>query len=126
MGEAIRVLVCGGRNFNDRALLDATLNKLNAERPIRVLIHGGAPGADALADEWARSNGVNIMRFPADWYAHGRAAGPIRNREMLTIGRPDVVVAFPGGRGTEDMARQAEAAGVPVGRAALDSARKGG
>ena len=56
--------------------------------------------------------------FPADWIRHGRAAGPIRNEQMLREGCPDLVVAFhddPGlGRGTADMVRRALAAGVPV------------
>ena len=51
----------------------------------------------------------------ADWETHGRAAGPIRNEKMLTW-KPDLVVAFPGGVGTADLVRRAEAAGVPVQR----------
>lgn len=116
--EMFRVLVCGGRGFQNYTLLNETLSKLDEERSIDVLIHGGALGADTMADDWARAHDVNVMRFPADWSKHGRAAGPIRNSEMLKLGRPNLVVAFPGGRGTEDMVRQAERAGVEVRRAA--------
>ena len=53
-----------------------------------------------------------IELFPADWKVRGRAAGHIRNQQMLDEGRPHLVVAFPGGRGTADMVRRARAAGI--------------
>lgn len=110
----MRVLVCGGRDYTDRARVKAVLDKLRAERGIDALIHGGARGADALAAEWAAAAGVPAQVFLADWSRNGRAAGPIRNAKMLIEGRPALVVAFPGGRGTADMTRRARAAGVEI------------
>ncbi len=110
----MRVLVCGGRHWEDgRAVLDA-LDAIHAATPIVAIIEGGGTGADDYAEEWAALRGVTCETFEADWKAHGRAAGPIRNRRMLVDGRPDLVLAFPGGRGTADMVRQASAAGVRV------------
>jgi hypothetical protein len=106
----MKVLVCGGRNFDKATLLFSTLEKLG----VTHLIHGGASGADALAHEWAVANNVPVTPFPADWNRFFKAAGPLRNRQMLVEGKPDLVVAFAGGRGTADMIRQAEAAGVQV------------
>lgn len=79
-----------------------------------VLIHGDARGADRIADEWAKEALVEIEKYPADWKKHGKAAGPIRNRQMLKKGRPDYVIAFPGGKGTADMVDIAKKAGVEV------------
>ncbi len=110
----MRVLICGGRDFTDRELMHSLLDKL---RPvIDVVIHGAARGADELADLWAQESGKPVMAFPADWTTHGRAAGPIRNKRMLVEGKPDVVFAFPGGRGTENMISQALAAHVLTAR----------
>lgn len=124
------MLVCGGRDFADKALFHRTMtgavpwhepdehgNSLPKEVTI---IHGCCPtGADAMADDWAVVSWCsNIMQFPADWKRHGRAAGPIRNQRMIDEGKPHLVIAFPGGRGTADMIRRAEAAGVRVLRAA--------
>jgi len=81
---------------------------------VSVVIHGAAPGADTLAGRWAELRRVPVEAFPADWEKHGRAAGPIRNAPMLAEGKPDLVVAFPGGRGTANMCKQARAAGVKV------------
>lgn len=67
-----------------------------------------------MAGEWARLTGIRELAFPADWENYRRAAGPIRNRQMLVEATPDLVVAFPGGPGTANMIRQARAAGVPV------------
>lgn len=107
-----RILVCGGRDFDDAALLEQTLNQYSDTA--RVLIEGGAPGADRLARSWARFRNLEVLTFYAQWQRDGKAAGPIRNRAMLANGRPDLVIAFPGGRGTADMVRQARAAGVHV------------
>lgn len=109
----MRVLVCGGRNYHNRAALRAYLSNLGPQK-VSLIITGAAPGADKLATEWAAECGIQFREFPANWKAHGRAAGPIRNQRMLDEGRPDLVVAFPGGRGTADMIRRAKAAGVMV------------
>lgn len=116
-----RVLVCGSRDYSDRKTLWAALDAFHATHGIATLIEGEAAGADSLAAFWWGTHGVSegiaIERYPADWATYGRAAGPIRNRQMLTEGRPDVVLAFPEGklsrsRGTLDMVTQARKAGV--------------
>lgn len=109
-----RVLVTGGRRFDDRIAVERTLDTLRRALGIACVIQGGAPGADALAREWAERNGIEVQTYEADWDHEGPAAGPIRNRRMLLLGKPDRVLAFPGGKGTADMVRQAERAGVRV------------
>jgi hypothetical protein len=110
----LRVLVCGGRDYDNGTALFAALDTAHAETPIGYVIQGGAPGADFLAKLWAEARNVPCVELRADWRAHGRSAGPIRNMLMLEKGKPDLVLAFPGGRGTADMVRQARAAGVRV------------
>jgi hypothetical protein len=109
-----KVLVCGGRDFDDRAALDAALDRLHARRSVTLLIAGGAPGADTMAEQWARDRGIRTRIYMAQWNIYGRAAGPIRNARMLRKGRPDLVVAFPGGSGTAGMVALAREAGVEV------------
>jgi hypothetical protein len=109
-----RVLVCGGRNYADRRTVYRALEIMHAANPIECLITGGAAGADNLATDWARKEQVPFQVFNADWETLGRKAGPIRNQQMLDEGKPHVVVAFPGGRGTADMTERAKKAGVPV------------
>ena len=111
----MRVLVCGGRDFTDRDFVHNTLCALNAKRgPIACVIHGAATGADHEGMIWAQMMGVKHAPFAADWRTHGRAAGPLRNQRMLDEGRPNLVVAFPGGKGTADMVRRARLAGLEV------------
>jgi hypothetical protein len=112
-----RLLVCGGRDYADRARVFTVLDRVTAKRPVGLVIHGAARGADALAGEWASERAVEVWAFPANWQRHGKAAGHLRNQAMLTHGRPEGVVAFAGGAGTADMVRRAEAAGLPVMRA---------
>lgn len=108
----MRILVCGGRDFQDYGLVKKTLENLPQ---VTVLIHGDARGADALARKWAEEDGtIQILAFPADWKRKGRMAGVLRNHDMIVRGHPDLVVAFPGGRGTADMVMRAKQAGVPI------------
>ncbi len=106
------VLVCGGRDFADYEYLCMVLDKLHAKIGTFMLRHGAARGADSLAERWAESRGLPFEPCPADWDTYGRAAGPIRNREMLKDGAVSLVVAFPGGRGTADMVKAARERGI--------------
>ncbi len=108
------VLVCGGRNFRDKVRLYDVMNGLNSRYGFTTLIHGGASGADTLAGMWAKEWGVSVWVHPADWAKHCNAAGPIRNQDMLERGKPDLVIAFPGGTGTADMVRRAKKTNVQV------------
>ena len=105
-----RALVCGGRDYDDYAFVEQVLDFYGPD----TVIHGAARGADSLAGCWAAERGVTVEAFPANWHRDGRAAGPIRNVKMLADGRPDVVIAFPGGKGTEHMVKIAKAKGVQV------------
>lgn len=105
----MKVLVCGGREFQDYAAVCSVLERYE----ISLIIHGDARGADSLAKRYAIERGIPHLPFPADWQTHGRAAGPIRNKEMLRQ-NPDIVIAFPGGRGTDNMCKQAVLANMKV------------
>jgi hypothetical protein len=109
-----RVLVCGGRDYHDAKHVWDVLDLVHAKRGVAVLIHGAARGADCIAAAWAADRSVPAEAYPADWQRDGKRAGPMRNAKMLAEGKPDVVVAFPGGRGTADMVRRAQSAGLPV------------
>jgi hypothetical protein len=110
----VRVLVCGGRDYADQPMLFGVLDMQAESTGIDCLIQGGADGADRLARMWCHTRLCRMENYPADWKAHGKAAGPIRNQRMLDEGKPDLVVAFPGGRGTADMVRRSRTAGVRV------------
>ena len=111
------VLVCGGRDFADVNLLWSTLDKMHAESPIWLVVNGGASGADRLSSDWAHARDLCVHHYPVSreaWKSWGKAAGPMRNRQMLDTEHPHIVVAFPGGRGTADMVRQARTRNVEV------------
>jgi predicted Rossmann-fold nucleotide-binding protein len=110
-----RILVCGGRGFSQRELM---WEYLNDQTPLFAkdfcIIQGGAPGADTLAKDWAIHNGIPCITVNANWDVYRKAAGPMRNAWMLKFCDPELVIAFPGGVGTEDMKFKAAMAGVPV------------
>lgn len=107
-------IVCGGRDFNDVAKLRAELNRLYVKHGCELLVHGAARGADTLAGAWAASLFIPVKEYPADWANLGMKAGIVRNMKMLSVEKPDLVIAFPGGRGTAHMRRISDVAGVPV------------
>ena len=129
------LLVTGGRDFMDSAYVYHRLNTIHTISPITTLVEGGAPGADTWARTWAIGHpDIILATVAADWNGpcremcspnHRRqysglsttycpAAGVYRNRDMLEIFHPDVVLAFPGNNGTKSMIDLAIAAGVPV------------
>jgi hypothetical protein len=112
----VRVLVCGGREFYNKALLKKTLDELHAKTPITCIINGKCKtGADFLSTHWAVAyGGMKIEEYEANWNAQGKSAGPIRNTMMLALSHPDLVLAFPGNDGTADMVRKAKKAKVKV------------
>lgn len=123
---SFRILVTGSRHCTDEQVAivqaqvqDVVLHEWSTygHRPV-VIVHGQCPygGVDLAAHQWAdRTDGVNAEAVPADWDLHGKAAGPIRNAEMVHRGA-DICVAFPvpGSRGTWDCVRKAADAGIPV------------
>jgi hypothetical protein len=112
--EAIRLLVTGGRDYNNQEELYRVLDQIASEQHIDVIIHGAARGADTLASYWAEDRGVETIAVPADWNRYGRAAGSVRNQKMLDDHHPHLVVAFKGGSGTKNMIGLAEKAGIEV------------
>lgn len=103
-----RVLVCGGRDYDDYERVKGVLDKLLdwcGGRGGLIIIQGMAPGADSLARRWAEDNGVETIGFRASWDLYGKRAGYIRNSQMLDEGKPDLVIAFPGGAGTNMMVK---------------------
>ena len=111
------VLVAGGGRALDWPVekIAATLHQASAGRPIALLLHGGARGADRLIEQAARSLAWPVEVIPAEWGRYGRAAGPLRNglllRRALEVAAPAqasvLVVAFPGASGTASLVRQA-------------------
>ena len=121
----MRVLVCGSRTFEDEHDVLGSLVRGLAETieisGYMTLIHGNAPGVDSLAASAAGSApaGAAVESYPADWDKYGKAAGPLRNHQMLEEGKPDLVIAFVDkplveSRGTNNMVTKARAAGLPV------------
>lgn len=117
--EVLRVVVTGGRDYSDKSAVLLVLGALGLDErdeynmPHHIEIaHGGAPGADTLADDWAIVNWVPVKVYPADWDKHGKRAGILRNIEMLEDFKPHMVVAFPGGRGTENCRKEARKRGI--------------
>ena len=108
------VLVCGGRDYTDADRAFEVLDALHAKHTFTWVVHGNARGADTLGAMWADSRNIPSTPYPANWTKHGKAAGPIRNQLMLDSEAIDMVVSFPGGRGTADMVRRAKAKGIPV------------
>lgn len=104
----MRVLVTGGRDNWDWDALFAILDTM----PITRIIVGDAKGIDSGAQMWAFCRGIPYEEYKAKWHKYDRAAGVKRNALMLTMGQPEVVVAFPGGPGTADMVQRARKAGV--------------
>lgn len=99
----MKVIVAGGRDFNDYELLKSKLDTYLKNAVDIEIVCGGARGADALGARYAKERGHKIAQFPADWGKYGKAAGHIRNQDMGFYA--DTLVAFWDGKsaGTRNM-----------------------
>lgn len=106
-----KLLVSGGRDFDDVDFIVEHLSNLHLSKKITTLVNGGAKGVDTIARMWAEEvGGIEIKNYPvtdSDWKRLGKSAGIQRNSEMLEKEKPDGVFCFPGGKGTEDMFNRA-------------------
>jgi len=118
----MNILICGSRDWNDfttiKTYLEEVKNTNNLlQKPITI-IHGGCKGADSIAGYLATQLGFQVRVFKADWNKYGKAAGPIRNKQMLDEGQPNVVVAFhdalENSKGTLDMVSRARKSEINV------------
>lgn len=125
----LRLVVCGGRTYSDRAAVFANLDHVHERRHIALVIEGGASGADTFAREWAQARGVPYVTEEADWknldvpgavpkkgkYGwYNAVAGHQRNQRMIDLHHPTGGIAFPGGTGTADMVQRLTEARLPV------------
>lgn len=119
----MRVLITGDRAWSDEQAVDVVLGGLlvqcRATNQTLEVLHGDCPtGADHMVESWKNVAGVEVVPFPADWAAHGKGAGPIRNRLMLDQ-EPDLVIAFHDqlegvSKGTKDCTKEAARRGIRV------------
>ena len=136
------VVFCGGRHYQNRENVFRVLDRVHAETPIQLLVHGAATGADSFADEWARSKersessdslkrpdeersdsgslqgprarGIPVRPVSADW-KDKRFGNPGRRRNHVMLEmQPDLIVGVPGGSGTLHMKSIGRDAGVRV------------
>ena len=109
----MRVAVTGGRDYKNKIKVFETLDNLLFRNPNFTLVVGDATGADAYAQVWAQKKNIPVEIFKADWAYYGRSAGPIRNRQMVDSG-VDLLVAFSGGIGTDNMTTLCQQAHVKI------------
>jgi hypothetical protein len=111
----MKILVTGGRDYNDLQTLYIALDKIKDKYGVTELVNGGCVGADRLSSRWAAQRGVIFHEVLADWDKHGKSAGPKRNAKMLRDHHDiEIVVAFNGGIGTSDMLGKARLANKKV------------
>ncbi len=101
-----KLLVSGGRDFNDVDFVVDYLMRIHKSKNVTMLISGGARGVDTIAELWAKELGIitDIHYITdSDWKKHGKKAGILRNKQMLDESKPDGVFCFPGNNGTANM-----------------------
>ncbi len=109
------IAIAGGKQFADANAVIARLDKALAKYADMVLVHGGGPGVEKVAAQWAEQNGVHQIVCKPDWDRHGRAAPFRRNDELVNL-LPKGVIAFPGSGITDNLVDKAIQLGIPVQR----------
>jgi predicted Rossmann fold nucleotide-binding protein DprA/Smf involved in DNA uptake len=124
MEKSVRIIIAGGRDFNDYPLLEkealSFISGLGDKSDIEI-VSGGAKGVDALGERFAKENGLSLAVFPADWKKYGRTAGPQRNKQMADYATH--LLSFWNGesRGTKSMITLAKKKSLNVKVVAIES-----
>lgn len=107
------IMISGGRRYFDTGVINRTMNQLLKEFGSFTVLTGGASGADNLVAHWADEHNIQKITIKAEWDLYKHAAGPIRNKKMIEM-KPNLVILFPGGKGTLSAGNLAREAGIPV------------
>jgi hypothetical protein len=108
----MRVIIAGGRDYHEYDTLIDAVNESGFL--IETVVSGGATGVDALGERFAKESGLLLEVFPADWKTHGKAAGPIRNRQMAKNAEALIALWDGNSRGTKNMIETATKLGLKV------------
>lgn len=112
----MKTIIAGSRDLGSMDLIASAALAAMFREDIYIseVVSGGCRGVDVAGEQWAASQGISINRFPADWKTHGRAAGPMRNRQMAEYA--DALIAIWDGKskGTKNMIEEAHKAGLVV------------
>ncbi len=109
-----RIVIGGYRNFNDYEVFKAFVNSCIGDENEITVLSGHCKGADLMAEQYAEEKGFATEIYPADWKKYGRAAGPIRNKQMVE--KADIVIAFTCDRatGTKNLISHAQKLGKKI------------
>ena len=112
-----RIVVAGCRDYTDyeqaKPYIDHCISNIKNKYEL-IFVSGGATGADALGERYAKENAYELEIYPAQWQKYGPKAGPIRNKQMAEIA--DYVICFWDGksRGTKSMISEAKTFNKPI------------
>ena len=112
-----KIVVAGCRNYNNyeeaEKFIDICISEIKKKYEL-IFISGGCSGADMLGELYAKNHSYNIKHYYADWSKHGKAAGPIRNKQMAQTA--DYVICFWDGKskGTKSMINYSKQFGKPL------------
>lgn len=110
----MKLAIVGTRDYQDYAFFRKQVALFLTDRRPELIISGGAPGIDALAERYAREENIPLQVFPADWKQYGKSAGPRRNTEIVAVATHVLALPSSSSVGTYDTIRKAERAGKPL------------
>jgi len=118
MKEAIRLLVCGSRDWKNKNIIAAYIEQISKrDTGVKCVIEGGASGADIIGRVVAQELKIPVITFLANWQKYDKKAGMLRNQQMIDEGKPDFVLAFhnniDASKGTKDMIQRAKKNNIP-------------
>lgn len=110
----LTIVVVGPRTLKGREAVLRLLERVHRHKSIAALVHGGTPGPELFAAQWAAEKGLRVACCAADWVTHQELGAVERNRRMIEHYQPDGVIVFSGAVFGDDLAARAGAAKIPV------------
>lgn len=106
--KVMKVIIAGSRTLSDASLIRGLTDMFLTNLDVRVgeIVSGAAVGPDKIGETYAALHNIPLILMPADWNRHGKAAGPIRNRQMAEYADMDIVFWDGQSRGTLNMIKE--------------------
>jgi hypothetical protein len=111
----LKCVIAGSRYIEDYSLLEQAIKDSGIESMISEVVSGCCPsGVDQLGEQWAIKHNIPIKKFPADWKSQGRAAGPIRNKQMAEHSDFAIIVCYGDSKGSNNMIKEMKVLNKPT------------
>lgn len=110
----MRLIIAGSRTLTPSFGFIRSCVRMFEIQELKEIVCGMAEGVDSEGLHFGSHLELTIAKFPADWNKHGKAAGPIRNKQMAEYGDVLLLIWDGESRGSLSMKKEMQKLRKPI------------